>query len=70
MNSVQAAMLNGGLDQDHPSLSDLGGVELPLQADDTFEMIFTISSATGQTDVEGDAITAFSKKVRLLVKLH
>jgi len=52
LNPVQAAMLNGSLnDSTNPT-------EVPLEADDVLRMLFTITSEDNQEDTSGDAVTA------------
>jgi hypothetical protein len=52
LNPVQAAMLNGSLnDSTNPT-------EVPLEADDVLRMLFTITSQDNQEDTSGDAVTA------------
>ena len=52
LNPVQAAMLNGSLnDSTNPT-------EVPLETDDVLRMLFTITSEDNQEDTSGDAVTA------------
>ena len=63
LNSVQAAILNG-------NLNNTSGIEFPLAADDTFHIAFTLDSPVNQTAGDGlSTIQAFSTIYDLNVKL-
>jgi hypothetical protein len=55
LNSVQAAMLNGTLD-------NASGIEVPLQTGDVLRVLFTIQSASSQQDVSNDVIPVLNQK--------
>lgn len=54
INSVQAAMLNGTLD-------NAAGTEVPLYVGDKINVIFSINSKEGQLDVNGEAIIVYHR---------
>lgn len=63
LNSVQAAILNG-------NLNDTSGIEFPLAAEDTFHIAFTLDSPLNQTQSDGiTSIVSFNTIYDLHVKL-